>query len=113
MRAASMRPVSGPASTATLAASGGLNLPGRDAAGATHINVPTTAPVHEPIPGERDPHNLTHREAGSMGTPFGDHTPPQDPHAWLDEPTAHDRMLEGGGGDPAHHARDGYAKRER
>ncbi len=51
MRAGSLRPVNGPASTDTLAASGGLELPG----GERHAeDVAAESPVHEPIPGERD-----------------------------------------------------------
>jgi hypothetical protein len=112
MRAASMRPVTGPASTDNLAAIGGLNVPGGDASRSARIDVPTAAPVHEPIPGERDPHNITHREPGAMGSAFGQDMPIADPHVMLDEATAHDRMLEGGGEDHKHHHNtDGYVKR--
>jgi hypothetical protein len=55
MRVAMQGPITGPASTDTLAASGGLELPAHEA----H---PTRAPgdvVEEPIPGERDPSTLT------------------------------------------------------
>jgi hypothetical protein len=97
MRAAAMRPVTGPASTDALAATGGLNMPGGDPIAASTIDVPTVAPVHEPIPGEYDRTTLTHREPGAMGTRFGDATPSPDTHNWLDDETAHDRMLEGGG----------------
>jgi hypothetical protein len=51
MRAGSLRPVTGPASTDTLAASGGLELPGGERQ-AEHVDA--ESPVHEPIPGERD-----------------------------------------------------------
>jgi hypothetical protein len=52
MRAASLIPVSGGASTDTLAANGGLELPGGERR-TEHVN--SESPVHEPIPGERDP----------------------------------------------------------
>ena len=71
MRAAAMRPVTGPASTDTLAANGGLNVPGNDPRATTHRDVPTAAPVHEPIPGEYDRTTATHREPGAMATSFG------------------------------------------
>jgi hypothetical protein len=81
-------------------------------AGATRaatITVPTVAPVPEPIPGEYDRTTVTHREPGAMATSFGEATPSPEPHDWLDEDTAHDRMLEGGG-DGEHHDTDGYRK---
>jgi hypothetical protein len=53
---------------------------------------------HEPIPGERDPNNLTHREPGAIGGHFtGADTPAPDPHAWLDDVTAGEHEKEGGG----------------
>jgi len=110
MRAAAMRPVIGPASTDVLAANGGLNVPGGDPAAVSEHDVPTTASVYEPIPGEYDRTTATSREPGAMGTMFGDATPSPDRYAWLDEATAHDRMLEGGGEEHAHHDTDGYRK---
>lgn len=97
MRAGAMRPVSGPASTDAVAATGGLNVPGGDPVATSTIDVPTVAPVHEPIPGEYDRTTVTHREPGAMGTSFGEATPSPDPHTWLDDETVHDRKLEGGG----------------
>ena len=95
MRAASMTPVTGGASTDSLADSGGLNVPGRD----VHrpLTVPTQSAVPEPIPGERDPTTLTHREAGAMGSYTGAELPSPRPGAVLDQETANDRILEGGG----------------
>ena len=66
MRAASMRPVSGPATTDDRAAGGGLQVPGREVH-AARPEADAAAPVHEPIPGERDPTNQTHRQPGGMG----------------------------------------------
>jgi hypothetical protein len=97
MRAGAMRPVTGPASTDGVATTGGLHMPGGDPVAASTIAVPTVAQVHEPIPGEYDRTTLTHREPGAMGTLFGEATPSPDPHNWLDDETAHDRRLEGGG----------------
>ena len=97
MRAASIRPVSGPASTDDLAAIGGLEVPGHE----THPElVPLTSDaVPEPIPGERDTTTLTHREAGAVGGQFaGGDTPSPDRETWLDEATARERVKEGGGG---------------
>jgi len=97
MRAASMRPIAGPASSDALAANGGLNVPGNDPAASTAVDVPTVARVHEPIPGEYDRVTVTHREPGAMAALFGAGVPSPDRHDWLDDDTAHDRMLEGGG----------------
>jgi hypothetical protein len=57
------------------------------------------------IPGGRDPHNLTHREAGAMGGQFTGADIPPDATQWLDEPTAHERAREGGGADGEHDMR--------
>ena len=57
-------------------------------------------PPHQPIPGERDPSNLTSREPGSMGGRFtGEDIPPATHLPWLDEITAHEHEVEGGGED--------------
>jgi hypothetical protein len=60
MREAALRPITGPASTDTLAASGGLELPAHE----SHPSTPSTAHAEdtrarEPIPGERDVTTLT------------------------------------------------------
>jgi hypothetical protein len=55
MRVAMLRPITGPGSTDTLAASGGLELPAHEAHPA-HVHADV---VEEPIPGERDPSTLT------------------------------------------------------
>lgn len=53
---------------------------------------------YEPIPGERDPENLTSRESGSVGGQFtGADIPSADHLEWLDETTANERVREGGG----------------
>jgi hypothetical protein len=111
MRAASMRPVSGPAATDRLAASGGLNVPGNDPTAAAQIDVPTADPVNEPIPGERDASTLMHRQPGSMGSAFGAGMP--QPSSTMDEQTLHDRLLEGGGQAHQHHRADESKTRER
>ena len=104
MRAASMTPVTGGASTDSLAASGGLNVPGRDTD--RPLTVPTQSAVPEPSPGERDPTTLTHREAGAMGSYTGAELPSSGPDAVLDQKTTDDRILEGGGEHRRHHSED-------
>jgi hypothetical protein len=95
MREASLRPVSGPASTDTLAASGGLELPAHRAARA---RLGPVSVADEPIPGERDASTLMYRQPGSIGGRFsGADTPPVDSTRLMDEQTIHDRELEGGG----------------
>jgi len=95
MREAAQRPISGPGSTDTLAASGGLELP-------AHRSHPARAAdviADEPIPGERDASTLTHRQPGAIGGRFsGADAPPVDPRRLMDAATMHDRELEGGGG---------------
>jgi hypothetical protein len=94
MREAAQRPVSGPASTDTLAASGGLELPAHRAPRPRT----QTAVAEEPIPGERDESTRTRRQPGSIGGRFsGEDTPPTDPAHVMDDATRHDRELEGGG----------------
>ena len=95
MRAASMRPVTGPASTDVQAASGGLTVPGGDPQASASIPVDTVAARPELIPGERDPSNLTHPQPGAMGTLFNEGLPSEP--STIDEATARDRALEGGG----------------
>ena len=94
MQEAAQRPISGPGSTDTLAASGGLELP-------AHRARPTRAlatAVHEPIPGERDESTITWRQPGAIGGRFsGADTPAADPSHLMDEATMRDRALEGGG----------------
>jgi hypothetical protein len=96
MRAASIRQVCGPASSDTLAAIGGLDVPAHE----THPELfpaPHEA-AREPIPGERDATTLTHREPGAIGGQFsGADTPSPDTRAWLDSVTAHEHAREGGG----------------
>jgi hypothetical protein len=102
MRAAAMLPVSGPASTDTLAAGGGLDVPGRE----SHPELATASGEREAgsrehrevIPGERDATTLTHREPGAIGGQFaGADVPSPDRSDWLDERTSFDHAREGGG----------------
>ena len=96
MRRAAESPVTGPASTDTLAASGGLELPAHRA---SQQRAPVSS-ADEPIPGERDASTLTNRQPGTMGGRFsGADMPPVDPAYLMDPATRHDRQLEGGGGD--------------
>ena len=55
--------------------------------------------THQPIPGERDPHNLTTREPGAVGGQFtGADIPHEDHLPWLDPTTADEHAHEGGSG---------------
>jgi hypothetical protein len=91
-----MRAVTGPASTDTLAAGGGLELPG----GEEHeVRLDTEAPAPEPIPGEHDATTLTHRQPGAMGGQFaGADIPAADGGHMMDADTARLHRQEGGGG---------------
>ena len=52
---------------------------------------------HDPIPGERDPDNLTSRQPGAVGGQFtGADIPPESHLEWLDEATAEEHAHEGG-----------------
>jgi hypothetical protein len=94
MQADASRPVTGPASTDTLAAGGGLEVPGREphpyALGHETLS-------HEPIPGERDPATLTAREPGAIGTASGADLPTADPRASLTEDDLEELRRDGGG----------------
>jgi hypothetical protein len=58
----------------------------------------TPAEPHAPIPGERDPSTLTHREPGAVGGQFaGADIPAPNPKEWLDDRTAREHAREGGG----------------
>jgi len=51
----------------------------------------------KPIPGERDPGNLTSREPGAVGgRSTGADIPPTSQLPWLDEATANEHAHEGG-----------------
>ena len=96
MRAASLRPLSGPASGDYLSAIGGLELPAHESH--PELVAVTSEAAPEPIPGERDATTLTHREAGAVGGQFaGGDTPCPDRHTWLDEATSREHVREGGG----------------
>ena len=85
MREAAQRPVTGAASLDSLAASGGLEIPGHR----PQVARPYVQPVQpEPIPGERDRSTLTGRQAGAIGgRPSGGDTPPADANSLMDEAT--------------------------
>ena len=112
MREAATRPVTGPASTETLAASGGLQVPGREPhaspaasadadAGHGSASPVSTRHAHATasslIPGERDPTTLTHREPGAIGGPLaGADIPAAAPPSSMHERTASEHAREGG-----------------
>ena len=94
MQADASRPITGPASTSTLAAGGGLEVPGRE----PHpYAVDHETLAHEPIPGERDPATLTAREPGAIGTFSGAELPTADPRASLSEDDIEELRRDGGG----------------
>jgi hypothetical protein len=100
MRDASMRPVSGPASSDTLAAGGGLELPGRERNSplAMMPDVNRQRDGYELIPGAREPDTLTRREPGAIGGRFNGADLRADAGESLDERTAAEHAREGGGG---------------
>jgi hypothetical protein len=68
-------------------------------ASAMHVT-PGPGPDHEPIPGERDPDNLTGLEPGVFGGGgYGAHVPRPERELPMDDETLHDREIEGGGGE--------------
>jgi hypothetical protein len=108
MRSAAMHRIAGPASTDDLAAGGGLNVPGGEAHPELAAHAPSSnhggdapgAPApSEPIPGERDPSTMMHRQPGAIGGQFaGAGVPSPDTHGWMDDRTAREHAREGGGG---------------
>jgi hypothetical protein len=82
MRAAAQTAVSGPAASDLVSNLAGLAVPG----GEPHpIELHEDGAVHEPIPGERDPETLTHREPGAIGRTPADDLRPVDPRSTLSE----------------------------
>ena len=82
MRAAAQTAVVGPAATPLVSNLAGLEVP----AGESHPIAPSEDAPHEPIPGERDPGNLTHRQAGAIGrSPASDAAPDTAPLLTEDE----------------------------
>jgi hypothetical protein len=94
MQADASRPVTGPASTNTLAAGGGLEVPGREPYPRV---VQHETLSHEPIPGERDPETLTAREPGAIGTLSGAELPRTDAQALLSADDIEELRRDGGG----------------
>ena len=107
MRSAAMHPIIGPADP-NVAAGGGLAVPGGEAHPELAAQAPSSehggdAPgspaPREPIPGERDPSTMMHREPGAVGGQFAGATVPSpDTHDWMDDRTAQEHAREGGGG---------------
>ena len=59
---------------------------------------PRPGPDHEPIPGERDPANITGSQTGTIGGGgVGAHNPSPNRAIGMDDETVHDREIEGGG----------------
>jgi hypothetical protein len=81
MRAAAQTAVTGPAASPLVSNLAGLEVPG----GEPHPIAPADDGAHEPIPGERDPGNLTHREAGAIGRSPASDAPAGDAAALLSD----------------------------
>jgi hypothetical protein len=112
MREAARRPISGPGASDFIAAGGGLDLPGTSGASGKGMGnmredspltdpsrlTPGPGPDHEPIPGERDPENITGSQTGTIGGGgVGAHNPSPNRAIGMDDETVHDREIEGGG----------------
>ena len=98
MRRASEIPVHGDAATDTLAASGGLDLPGRALGPPSAAQQSDTADAPELIPGERDATTFMPSTSGIMaGTGFGDGGTAVDLSQTMDEETRQEHAREGGG----------------
>ena len=101
MRAAAMIPVAGSREVETLAAGGGLEVPGHEPEESARraAELPKTAPHPEPIPGAYEKDTATSREPGSIGGHFnGEDASLRDPHDLMDEQTIREHRREGGGG---------------
>ena len=102
MRVDAMTPVTGPASTDTLAAGGGLDVPGSEPqstdALTTELSVENAIP--ELIPGAYERDTATRRQPGAIGGQFnGADNVGVDSSDTMDERTADEHRREGGGND--------------
>ena len=103
MRVASELPITGPAATDTLAASSGLELPGREIAAAPAEPPREEAtkpdePTNEPIPGEHDHTTEMPTQPGIVGTTgFGEDLPATETDPTLTEEGRQQNRWEGGG----------------
>jgi hypothetical protein len=94
MRSAAQLPITGPAATDTVAASGALELP----AGVAAVTRVTEADAIEPIPGEHDHSTEAPTPPGIVGTTgFGTDLPYTSDDVTVDDRTARERAWEGGG----------------
>jgi hypothetical protein len=95
MRRLSELPISGPAATPTLAASGGLEVPGRE----PHAHdAPSQPQTREPIPGEHDHSAEPSTPAGTVGTTgYGADLPVSDTDPTIDDETKRQVRWEAGG----------------
>jgi len=96
MRRAAELPVSGSAATDTVAASGGLDLPGGESH--PHDDPLSRGTAHEPIPGERDRTSEAQTQPAIVGTTgYGVDVPASSVDPTLDEETRKQIRWEGGG----------------
>jgi len=102
MRVDAMLPVTGPASTDTLAAGGGLDVPGREpqSTDAITTDLAVESAIPELIPGAYERDTAAPRQPGAIGGQFnGADNTHVDALQVLDERTADERRREGGGGE--------------
>lgn len=96
MQRAAELPTSGPAATDSVAASGGLDLPGHESH--PHDIAPSRGTAHEPIPGEHDHTSEPQTQPGIVGTTgYGVDVPAASVDSTLDEDTRKQIRWEGGG----------------
>lgn len=95
MRRAAELPLNGPAASDTLAASGGLELPGRER---SPVPAPVAGEGYEPIPGEHDHTTEALTPPAIVGsTGFGADLPASNTDPTLDDETKRQIRWEGGG----------------
>jgi hypothetical protein len=100
MQRAAERPITGTGATSTIAASGGLDVPGREIHPTQDVTANST---REPFPGEREVDTLMPTTQGIMaGTGYGDEAPASDLTNTMDETTKREHAREGGGGNGGH-----------
>ena len=100
MQRAAERPITGAEETTTVAASGGLDIPGREFHPSHDL---TSSNTREPFPGERELDTLMPTTHGIIGgTGYGDEAPASNLSDTMDEATRREHAREGGGGNGGH-----------
>ena len=100
MQRAAERPITGMGATSTIAASGGLDIPGREIHPSQDV---TASSRRESFPGERELDTLVPTTHGIIGgTGYGDEAPGSNLADTMDEATKREHTREGGGGNGGH-----------